>query len=68
MTGWGLLSTARINRAILAGIAAVSDARAVAVASRDAGRASAYARANGIERAHGSYEALLADPDVDIVY
>ena len=68
MTGWGLLSTARINRAILAGIAAVADARAVAVASRDAGRASAYARANGIERAHGSYEALLADPDVDIVY
>ena len=61
---WGLLSTARINDKFLgAGTADV-----LAIASRDGGRAEAYARARGIPRAHGSYEALLADPDVDIVY
>jgi D-xylose 1-dehydrogenase (NADP+, D-xylono-1,5-lactone-forming) len=61
---WGILSTARINDALLgAGAADV-----VAVASRDAGRAQAYAAERGIPRAHGSYEALLADPEVDVVY
>ena len=38
------------------------------MASRDPGRAEAYARERGIGRAHGSYEALLADPDVEAVY
>jgi D-xylose 1-dehydrogenase (NADP+, D-xylono-1,5-lactone-forming) len=60
---WGLLSTARINEAILG-----AGADVVAVASRDAARAEAYAAARGIPRAHGSYAALLADPQVDIVY
>ena len=68
MTRWGLLSTARINEALLGGIAAVPEATAYAVASRDTDRASAYARRNGIERAYGSYEQLLADPDIDVVY
>jgi predicted dehydrogenase len=39
-----------------------------AIASRDHARAAAAAQALGIARAHGSYEALLADPDVDAVY
>jgi xylose dehydrogenase (NAD/NADP) len=61
---WGLLSTARVNDAILgAGVADV-----VAVASRGSERAADYARDRGIPRAHGSYEALLADPEIDIVY
>jgi len=64
----GLLSTARINRAILAAAAETDRAEVVAVASRDAGRARAYAAGHGIPTAHGSYEALLADPDVDAVY
>ncbi len=64
----GLLSTANINRLVLAGARASDAVEAVAVASRDAGRAAAYAREHGLERAHGSYEALLADPDVDAVY
>jgi D-xylose 1-dehydrogenase (NADP+, D-xylono-1,5-lactone-forming) len=42
--------------------------RVVAVASRDAGRAEAYAAKHGIARAHGSYEALLTDVEVDAVY
>ena len=64
----GLLSTANINRAILAGAAKTGRVDVVAVASRDAGRADAYAAEHGIATAHGSYEALLADPDVDAVY
>jgi predicted dehydrogenase len=60
---FGLLSTARINRRILE-----SGAEVVAVASRDEARARAYARENGIARAYGSYDALLADPGVDAVY
>jgi xylose dehydrogenase (NAD/NADP) len=68
MTRWGFLSTARINDALLGGIAAVPDAQALAVGSRDAIRAQEYARANGIERSYGGYDELLADPDVEIVY
>ena len=61
---WGLLSTANINRALLdSGHGGI-----VAVASRSADRAEAYARENGIERAHGSYEELLADPEVEAIY
>jgi predicted dehydrogenase len=64
----GLFSTAAINRAPLE---TRSDSEAfdfVAVGSRDRARAEAYAREWGIERAHGSYADLLADPDVDAVY
>jgi predicted dehydrogenase len=65
---WGLLSTARINDAILGGAAQSERTEVVAVASRDEQRAVAYAREHGIERAHGSYDRLLADDDVDVVY
>jgi len=64
----GLLSTARINDSLLEGAAATDAAEVVAVASRTEARAAAYARERGIPRAHGSYEALLADPEVDAVY
>ncbi|HET9102732.1 MAG TPA: Gfo/Idh/MocA family oxidoreductase [Solirubrobacteraceae bacterium] len=68
MTNWGPLSTARINDALLRGITAAPDARALAVASRDAERARAYAASRGIARAYGDYDALLADDEVQIVY
>jgi D-xylose 1-dehydrogenase (NADP+, D-xylono-1,5-lactone-forming) len=61
---WGLLSTANINNALLGS----GHGGIVAVASRSAERAAAYARDHGLERAHGSYEALLDDPEVDAVY
>jgi xylose dehydrogenase (NAD/NADP) len=64
----GLLSTARINDLVLRGARASERVEVVAVASRDAGRAQAYAAERGIPRAHGSYEALLADAEVDAVY
>jgi D-xylose 1-dehydrogenase (NADP+, D-xylono-1,5-lactone-forming) len=65
---WGLLSTARINEAILDGAAQSDRTHVVAVASRDSSRAEEYAREHGLERAYGSYEALLEDPDLDVVY
>jgi predicted dehydrogenase len=63
-----LLSTANINGEILAGAAASDRVEVVAVASRDRARAEAYAVERGIGRAHGSYDALLADDAVDAVY
>jgi predicted dehydrogenase len=65
---WGLLSTARINQAILNGAAQSERTEIVAIASRDQARAEEYARAHALERAHGSYEALLEDADIDVVY
>jgi xylose dehydrogenase (NAD/NADP) len=65
---WGILSTAKINRAIIPGARASEKTDLIAVASRDEERARAYADEVGIERSYGSYEALLADPDVDAVY
>src|SRR5215210_1827543 len=65
---WGLLSTANINRKLLEGIRGTDEATAVAVASRDRSRAEQFAREHGIERAHGSYEDLLADPGVEAIY
>jgi predicted dehydrogenase len=65
---WGLLGTARINRMVIPPLRVSPLNRLLAVASRDASRAAAYAREWGIERAYGSYEALLADPEIDAVY
>ena len=65
---WGVLGTARINRSVIPPIRASSRHALVAVASRDRERADAYAREWGIPHVYGSYEALLASPDVDAVY
>jgi D-xylose 1-dehydrogenase (NADP+, D-xylono-1,5-lactone-forming) len=65
---FGFLSTAKINEKLLAGAAESDRVDVIAVASRDTARAEAYARERGIERAYGSYEELLADPDVEAVY
>ena len=64
----GLLSTANINRQILGGAAGTDRVEVVAVGSREGSRAQAYAAEHGLARAHGSYEALLEDPEVDAVY
>lgn len=65
---WGLLSTARINRAVIPAIRSARRSRLAAVASRERERAEDYAREWKIDRAHGSYEALLADPEIDVIY
>jgi predicted dehydrogenase len=64
----GILSTADINRKVIPGAHASEKVELIAVASREQARAEAYAREWDIERAYGSYEALLADPDVEAVY
>ncbi len=65
---WGILSTADINRKLLAGAAESDDVEVVAVGSRDLARAEEFARTWGIGRAYGTYGELLADPDVEAVY
>jgi len=65
---WGLLSTARINRSVIPAIRAEPRSRLDAVASRSAETARRYAAEWNIPRAFGSYDELLADPDVDVVY
>ncbi|MBN2385698.1 MAG: Gfo/Idh/MocA family oxidoreductase [Anaerolineales bacterium] len=65
---WGLLSTARINKALFEPLRTSKRNCLVAVASRSLDTAEAYARQHKIGRAYGSYEALLADPQVDVIY
>src|SRR5512142_1558687 len=65
---WGLLSTARINRALIPAIRSSKRSRLLAVASRSREKADGYARQWGIERPLGSYEELLSDPDIDVIY
>jgi predicted dehydrogenase len=66
---WGVLSTARIARtAVIPGLRRAARCRLVAIASRDEAKARALAAEFDIPRVHASYEALLADPEVDAVY
>jgi xylose dehydrogenase (NAD/NADP) len=65
---WGILSTARIGARLVEGASRTGEADIVAVASRNEASAQRFAEAHGIPRAHGSYEALLADPEVEAVY
>jgi len=66
---WGVLSTAKIGIGkVIPATAAAARCEVVAIASRDLGRAQAAASQLGIARAYGSYEDLLADPNVDAVY
>lgn len=64
----GLLSTAHINERLMAGARLVDEVDVVAVASRSLERAETQASQLRVERALGSYEELLADPDLDAVY
>ncbi|MEY8828239.1 Gfo/Idh/MocA family protein [Sedimentitalea sp. XS_ASV28] len=66
---WGILGTAGIARkAMLPALQSAEGCRVVAIASRDAARAQAFARDFDIPRYHASYEALLASPEIDAVY
>jgi predicted dehydrogenase len=66
---WGVLSTANIGRiAVIPAIQASANGSLVAVASRDDERAREFASALEIPRWHGTYEALLADDEVDALY
>jgi predicted dehydrogenase len=65
----GVLGTARISvPALLEPAASVPEVTVAAVAARDRSRAARWAARHGIPAAYGSYDELLADPDVDAVY
>ena len=66
---WGVISTAKIGRdRVLPGMKKSSLLEIRAIASRDEARARATADALGIPRSYGSYEALLADPEIEAIY
>ena len=64
---WGIMSTADINRLVIPGAHASPKVELVAVASRDQARADEYEARWEIPRAYGSYEELLADPEIEAV-
>lgn len=67
---WGILATGRIAGVFASGLKSSSSGRLVAIGSRSAASAQRFASAHGIAPAntHGTYEGLLADPEVDAVY
>lgn len=69
---WGILATGKIARSFAQNLTLVEDAEIAAVASRRLESAQAFAAehaaGHGAGRAYGSYEELVADPDVDVVY
>ncbi|MEZ5415604.1 MAG: aldo/keto reductase [Opitutaceae bacterium] len=65
---WGILSTGRIAGIFAQGVARSQHGRLAAVGSRTQASADRFAKEFNVPRAHGSYEALLADPDVQAVY
>jgi len=65
---WGLLSTANINRAVITPLNVSKRSRLAAVASRSQDTADKYAHEWKIPRAFGSYDELLQDPEIDVIY
>jgi predicted dehydrogenase/aryl-alcohol dehydrogenase-like predicted oxidoreductase len=66
--GWGILGTGTIARRLAGAIRASTTSHLVAVGSRTRSAAEAFAGEAGIPRAYGSYDELLADPEVQAVY
>src|SRR4051812_12035542 len=64
---WGILATGRIAHQFARGVKASETGELVAVGSRSMESAQAFCNEHG-GKPHASYEALLADPDVDVVY
>jgi predicted dehydrogenase/diketogulonate reductase-like aldo/keto reductase len=65
---WGILGTGTIAHTFARGLARSRTGKLVAAGSRTQGSADAFVKEFGMVRAHGSYEALLADPEVQAVY
>jgi predicted dehydrogenase len=65
---WGVVGPGRIAAKVVRDFVHLPDAEVVAIASRSAERARAFADANGVGRAHGSYRAIVEDDEVDALY
>ncbi|WP_285751431.1 Gfo/Idh/MocA family oxidoreductase [Lentzea sp. NBRC 105346] len=68
MLNWGVIATGGIAHAVTADMRKVPGVNVHAVSSRILGKAEEFAAKHEIERPYGDYRALLADPDVDVVY
>ncbi len=66
---WGILSTAKIGLTqVIPGLQRGQLSQVSAIGSRSLDRAGVAASSLGIEKAYGSYDALLTDPDIDVIY
>ena len=65
---WGILGTGKIAKALATALKELPDAELAAVASRSIDSATSFAKEYGAKRAHGSYQALADDPEVDVIY
>jgi predicted dehydrogenase len=65
---WGILGPGRIASRLMRDVSQATNFAVVAAGSRSLDRAQEFASTFGIARVHGSYESLLADPEVDAVY
>jgi predicted dehydrogenase len=65
---WGILGCGHIAKKFVADLKLVKDARLVAIGARSSATADAFAEAFPVDRVHYSYEALVADPAVDVIY
>ena len=66
---WGILSSAKIGlKQVIPAIQQGELSEVTAICSRSLEKAEVAASSLGIEKAYGSYEALLQDPDVDVIY
>jgi predicted dehydrogenase len=65
---WGIMGTGKIAQAFATGLSILPDADLVAVGSRTAQTANQFGKQFGVPNCHASYEALVNDPDVDVVY
>jgi predicted dehydrogenase len=65
---WGILGTGWIANEFAQGLAQLSDAELVAVGSRTAGSAQRFGEPYNVPHRHGSYQALVEDADVDVIY
>ncbi|MEI7421760.1 MAG: Gfo/Idh/MocA family oxidoreductase [Prolixibacteraceae bacterium] len=65
---WGILAPGNIAGKFVSELKSVSNARVLSVGSRDLSKAKKFASTHEIERSYGSYEELVADPDLDIIY
>ncbi len=65
---WGIMATGNITHKMVEGLGVLPDAKVIAVGSRSAESANAYADKYNIPHRHATYEALCADPEVDVIY
>src|SRR5689334_22963725 len=65
---WGILGAGNIANRLAEGVNFLADAELLAVGSRDLAKANAFADKHGIKKRYGSYDELVADADIDVIY